>query len=51
VKTEDKSAKAAKKNKKKKKIPSVHHNELVLTQALHSLCAGYYKVRIRGFDL
>jgi len=41
---EEKSAKAAKKNKKKKKVPSVHSNELTITQALHSLCAGYYKV-------
>jgi hypothetical protein len=42
--TEDKTTKAAKKNKKKKKTQTVHHNEIVLTQALHGLCAGYYKV-------
>jgi len=43
---EDKAGgKAAKKNKKKKKPGSaVHQAEMTHSQALMSLCAGYYKV-------
>ena len=43
---EDKAGgKGTKKNKKKKKPgPSVHQSEMTQSQALLSLCAGYYKV-------
>jgi len=43
---EEKSGgKASKKNKRKKKTgPAVHQAEMTESQALLSLCAGYYKV-------
>ena len=49
---EDKAGgKAAKKNRRKKKSgPSVHQAEMTQSQALLSLCAGYYKVRTYYYD-
>ena len=47
------SGKAAKKNKRKKKPGTLAHQaELTHSQALLSLCAGYYKVLtlIAGFS-